>query len=115
MNFVELNNKKYKAVETIKNKLLELIDLGDDTLFPFIKYTDNGIFNYFLFMVSDKDHSLYNKYSLLYIIETGDFSLKLDEHKTDNYFDNGVYILKIHEQLCSKKEEMIKIINQDFE
>ena len=112
MNFLELNNKKNEALQTILNQLADLIDLETDNYVKSVSYRVEYDNRYIRFTTIQKGNPKWcNRYILLYNIDTYNFTL--DEccrgHGNDSF-----YILKIHEQLCSKKEEMIKIINQDF-
>lgn len=121
MNFLELNNKKNEALKIMQEQILKLIDFGDNSIITTLNYRINRDKHYFIFSLTYIDggysdwgtYDVINKYSIVYDIEDDCFCLEFDKSREGFHSDNKD-ILKLHEQLCSKKEEMIKIINQDF-
>lgn len=125
MNLQALINKKNEALKIIENQLLDLINLENNEIIPTVAYKNIDNKNYFIFSTYykngaynshlDTEYNLYNQYIISYNVESDEFSLEGKDYDAINcYFDDGVDILNIHQQLCNKKQDMLKIINQDF-
>lgn len=117
MNITELNNKKNEAIESIKNRLLQLIKFEDEKIKINIGYRSENNNDCFVFsIIRQRDDDYNNEYSLMYNVQLDKFTLIKNNTYTSNtyYYDDGVDVLEIHKQLNIKKKELDYIVNTDF-